>query len=160
MLQSENWIFIYLTNRYHEVCLSVKLRIMCPCQARAFLVTWNEFGPFFQYSNDRVLKSRLSKQSFRWYQLDLHKSQFIIHRVAEPCLRMNMKDYINYVKMTNEKFNNSNAREKVAFFVTTKVFHEIIVTTCRTAYLHTVTAWQATVSTEMHMWKFRFLEQT
>ena len=73
---------------------------------------------------------------------------------------MNMKDYINYVKMTNEKFNNSNAREKVAFFVTTKVFHEIIVTTCRTAYLHTVTVWQATVSTEMHMWKFRFLEQT
>ena len=49
---------------------------------------------------------------------------------------------------------------KKLLFVTNKVFREIIVTTCRFANLHTVTAWQATVSTEMRMWKFRFLEQT
>ena len=45
-----------------------------PCHFLSF--EQNEFGPFFQYSNDRVLKSCLSKQSFRWHQLDLHKSQF------------------------------------------------------------------------------------
>ena len=40
---------------------------------------------------------------------------------------------------------------KKLLFVTNKVFREIIVTTCRFANLHTVTAWQATVSTEMRM---------
>ena len=49
---------------------------------------------------------------------------------------------------------------KKSLFVTNKVFREIIVTTCRFAYLHTVPAWQATLSTETRTWKFRFLEQT
>ena len=34
------------------------------------------------------------------------------------------------------------------------------VTTCRFAYLHTVTVWQTTVLTETRTWKFCFLEQT
>ena len=70
-----------------------------------------------------------------------------------------MKAYINYVKLTNGKFNNSNAREKVAFCYKKSFPWNHCVTTCRFAYLHTVTAWQATVSTETRTWKFCFLEQ-
>ena len=87
-----------------------------PCHFQSF--ERNEFGPFFQYSNVHVLKSRLSKQSFQWHQLELHKSQFY-NSCAESLSRVFewtwwMKGYINYVKLTNGKFNNSNAPEKVA----------------------------------------------
>ena len=51
---------------------------------------------------------------------------------------------------------------KKSLFVTNTVFHEIIVWLLVDLhnYLHTVTAWQATVLTEMRTWKFHFLEQT
>ena len=45
---------------------------------------------------------------------------------------------------------------KKSLFVTNKVFLEIIVTTRRFAYLETVTAWQATVSTERAHENFAF----
>ena len=48
---------------------------------------------------------------------------------------------------------------KKSLFVTNKVFHEIIV--WLRVDLHTVTAWQAMVLTEIQgTLKFRFLEQT
>ena len=125
-------------------------RVPVPCSCiRCHFLSFerNEFGSFFQYSNDCVLKSRFSKQSFCWHQLDLHKSQFYNSRCRWAVFLNEhgdrMKGYINYVKLTNGKFNNSSAHEKVAFCYKKSFPWNYCVTLCRFAYLHTVTAWQA-----------------
>ena len=109
-----------------------------------------------------MLESRLSKQSFRWHQPDLRKRQFYNSR-SRWAVFLNDRGIwkVTWI-MWNWLMENliTQMLVKKSLFVTNKVFHEIIVTTCRFAYLHTLTAWQATVLTEMRTWKFHFLEQT
>ena len=142
----------------------------CVCQARAFLVTFCRLNETsldlcFQYSNVRVLKSRLSKQSFRWHQPDLHNSQFYNSHteLLSRVFRMSMANERLHKLRSNWLMENlmTQMLEKKSLFVTNKSFPwNYCVTTCRFAYLHTVTAWQVMVSTEMPTWKFCFLERT
>ena len=65
-----------------------------------------------------------------------------------------MKGYINYVKLTDGKLI-TQMLVKMSLFVTNKVFSEIIAWLHVDLHiLHTVREWQATVSTNMRMWKF------
>ena len=131
-------------------------------QARAFLVT-------FCHLNETSLDLLCScvnispqQQSFQWHQLDLHKSQFYNSRSRWAMFSnehaWRMIGYTNYMKLTNGKLI-TQMLVKMSLFVTNKVFHEIIVWQHVDLHiLHTVTAWQATVSTNT-TWKFRFSEQ-
>ena len=121
-----------------------------PCHFLSF--EQNEFETFFNAQMIMtVLKCHFSKQRFWWHQLDLQKSQFynswsrwamFSNVVNERLLIWNwlMENLITQVLV------------KMLLFVTNKVFCEIIVWLLVDLHiLHTVTAWQATESTKMHM---------
>ena len=147
-------------NYFSDFLQSARARLV---HSLSLSVVWmKRVWTFFQYSNDRVLKFRLSKQSFQWHQLDLHKSQFYNSRSRWAVFLNEHGEWRVTKIMWNWLMQNliTQMLVKKLLFVTNKVFCEIIVTTCRFANLHTVTVWQATVWTETRTWKFRFLEQT
>ena len=72
-------------NYFSDFLQSARARLVHSCHFPLF--EGNEFGLFFEYSNVCLLKSRLSKQSFWWHQLDLHKSQFYNSHTTGKCYK-------------------------------------------------------------------------